>query len=154
MNTYEKEVIGNIIVMKNIVFPNSQGSKHEIDHSWEKGRPCIIIYSDENYDYFLPLKSHITDTKYIEHYVPLSEDELLYKDVNRFGQYNSKKYSKITVKGFVNLETIYKTPISWHDEIGKINYEKYIEIINALKKYINDKDLETILNSATIIKGR
>lgn len=154
MNTYEKEAIGNIILMKNIIFPNFQGSKHEIDHSWKKGRPCIIIYSDEDYDYFLPLKSCISDPKYKNHYIPLSEDDLLYKDVIRFGKHNNKKYFKINTKGFVNLETIYKTPISWHDEIGKVKYEKYIEIINGIKIYLKNSDLERILNSATIIKGR
>ena len=128
MNTYENEAIGNIILMRNIIFTNSEENKHEIDHSWKKGRPCIIIYSDENYDYFLPIKSHITDSKYKEHYISLSENDLLYKDVNRFGKFNRRKFSNIIVQGYINLETIYKTPICWHDGIGKVTYEKYVEI--------------------------
>ena len=78
MNAYEKGVIGNIIIMKNIVFTNSINVKktHEIDHSWRTGRPCLIIYSDDEYDYFLTIKSHITDTKYQNHYASLNESEL------------------------------------------------------------------------------
>jgi len=154
MNTYERESIGNIILMKNIVFPNHEGNKHEIDHSWKNGRPCIIIYSDENYDYFLPIKSTITDIKYLYHYIPLSENNLLYKELNRFGKYNKKKYSKIETKGYINIETIYKTPISWHDEIGKVKFKTYKTIIDRLKEYHKKKDLNAVFKEATIIKGR
>ena len=65
MNTYEKEAIGNIILMRNIVFTNSTNKPQEIDHSWKRGRPCLIIYSDDEYDYFLTIKSSISDTKNI-----------------------------------------------------------------------------------------
>ena len=154
MNTYEKEAIGNIILIKNIVFSNHQKTKREIDHSWETGRPCIIIYSDENYDYFLPIKSSISQPKYQRHYIPLNEQELLYRQTKRLNDYNQKKYAKIETKGYINLETIYKIPISGHDEIGKITYEKYIEVINSIKEYQKGKNLEFILNDATIVKGR
>ena len=69
MNKYENETIGNIILMKNIVFTNERKNTHEIDHSWRTGRPCLIIYSDNEYDYFLTMKSSITNTKFQKYYV-------------------------------------------------------------------------------------
>lgn len=154
MNTYEKEAIGKIILMRNIVFNNSKASKYEIDHSWRNGRPCLIIYSDDEYDYFLTMKSSISDTKYEKHYVPLDESNLLYKDINRFDKNNLKKLSKIIVKGYINFETIYKTPISWHDEIGKISFKKYKEVIDKIKEYYKTEDLNTLFKEAKTIKGR
>lgn len=154
MNTYERETIGNIILMRNIVFQNPDDKKNELDHSWKEGRPCIIIYSDEEYDYFLPIKSNITDPKYEYHYIPISEKNLLYKNIKLFRKNNINKLSQKETKGYINLETIYKTPISWHDEIGKVKLKTYKTIINRLKEYHKNKNLEVVFKEATIIKGR
>ena len=154
MNAYEKGVIGNIIIMKNIVFTNSINIKktYEIDHSWRTGRPCLIIYSDDEYDYFLPIKSYITDIKYQNHYASLNESNLLYKDINKLSKYNFKKNSNRVVKGYINFETIYKTPVSWHEGIGKISFEKYKEIIDEIKEYYKLEDLNTVFKEAKTIK--
>ena len=154
MNAYENGVIGNIILMKNIVFTNNINIKktHEIDHSWRTGRPCLIIYSDDEYDYFLPIKSYITDIKYQNHYASLNESNLLYKDINKLSKYNFKKNSNRVVKGYINFETIYKTPVSWHEGIGKISFEKYKEIIDEIKEYYKLEDLNTVFKEAKTIK--
>ena len=57
MNTYEREAIGNIILIKNIIFKNTANKKKEVDHAWKFGRPCLVIYSDEQYDYILTITS-------------------------------------------------------------------------------------------------
>lgn len=154
MNTYEKEAIGNIVLVRNIVFKNAEDKKQVLDHSWKGGRPCIIIYSDKNYDYFLPIKSNITDSKYQVHYVPLSEDNLLYKNINMHRKDHKNKFSQIETKGYVNLETIYKIPISGHDEIGKIEFKTYKTIISKLLEYYKKEDLNKLFEEAKIIKGR
>ena len=84
----------------------------------------------------------------------LDESNILYKDVNRFGKNNLKKLSKIIVKGYINFETIYKTPISWHDEIGKISFEKYKEVIDKIKAYYKIEDINTLFKESKTIKGR
>ena len=59
MKRYEREAIGDIVIIKNIIFKNKvKEGKKETDHSWEQGRPCIIIYNDDEYDYFLTMKSN------------------------------------------------------------------------------------------------
>lgn len=154
MNTYERETIGNIILMRNIIFQNPDDKKSELDHSWKEGRPCIIIYSDEEFDYFLPIKSNITDSKFEYHYIPINEKNILYKSIKMFRKNNINKLFKKETKGYINLETIYKTPISWHDEIGKITFKKYKSIIQRLKEYYKVKELNKLFEEAKKIKGR
>lgn len=154
MDTYERDTIGSIILMKNIVFQNANNKKNELDHSWQKGRPCIIIYSDEEYDYFLPITSNISNPKFYYHYVPLSDDNLLYKDMNLSRKYNINKLYQRKTEGYINLETIYRTPISWHDEIGKVNFNQYKFLIQRLREYYKGKNLNELFEEAKIIKGR
>ena len=51
MNSYEREAIGDIVIVKGIVFENTAIGKKEPDHAWKDGRPCMIIYSDNELDY-------------------------------------------------------------------------------------------------------
>ena len=46
MNSYEREAIGDIVIIKGLVFENTAIGKKEPDHAWKDGRPCMIIYSD------------------------------------------------------------------------------------------------------------
>ena len=154
MNTYEREAIGNIIIMRNIVFQNNINGRKEIDHAWKSGRPCVIIYSDDKYDYFLTLKSNITHSQQESHYFPLNENNFLYRNISRYGKYNIKDMRKRKTKGEVNLESIYKAPISGHDEIGKITFETYKQIIDKLKDYHKMENLDEIITKAKISKGR
>ena len=57
MNSYEREAIGDIVIVKGIVFENTAIGKKEPDHAWKDGRPCMIIYSDNELDYLLTLTS-------------------------------------------------------------------------------------------------
>ena len=57
-------------------------------------------------------------------------------------------------KYYIDFETIYKTPVSWHEGIGKISFEKYKEIIKKIKEYYKIEDLNTLFKEAKAIKGR
>lgn len=50
MIVYENDYIGKIVYIKNIVFAKEE---NKLDHAYNTGRPCLLIYSDEEYDYFL-----------------------------------------------------------------------------------------------------
>ena len=49
--------LGEIVIIKNIVFKKDRNTKKQVDHAWSSGRPCLILYSDEEYDYYLTLTS-------------------------------------------------------------------------------------------------
>lgn len=143
MNTYEKEVIGNIIVVRNMTFENTTINKQESDHAWNSGRPCIIIYSDDDYDYFLTMTSNPEIIEaFKEHHFKISKKDLLH----HYGD-------KIT-KGAIKLETVYKMPICGHRELSKVNFETYKDIIIKLKKYHQNRNLDEIINNAKSLRGR
>ena len=54
MVMYENDYIGKIVYIKNIVFAKGET---KLDHAYNTGRPCLLIYNDEEYDYFLVLNS-------------------------------------------------------------------------------------------------
>ena len=53
MESYENSIVGNIVLVRNLVFYNNANRKYELDHAYKTGRPCLVIYSDDEYDYFL-----------------------------------------------------------------------------------------------------
>ena len=152
MSTYEREAIGNIVIIKNMIFRNSLSYKKEIDHSWEMGRPCIIIHSDDEYDYFLSMKSNPDYEKYRYKYIPIDKDDLLNRDIHRYNRFDNIKSRQKEITGAVNLENIYKIPISGHDEIGKLTVETYKYIILMLKAYYKTDNLDEIIKNAQTIK--
>lgn len=154
MNTYEREIIGNIVIVKNIIFKNIVINKNELDHSYKYGRPCIIIYSDEEYDYLLTLTSQNKGNQ--SNYLKLEEEDLLPITFHRFYKEDvrKKQLHKMTLKGYINLENIYKMPISGHDEVGKVTFESFKNIISKLKKYHQKDSLEEIIANAKNIRGR
>ena len=154
MNTYEREPIGNIIIIKNLIFPNTVTNKKEIDHAWRNGRPCIIIHSDNDYDYILALKTNITDEKFGYHYFPLRKSNFLHQNISRYSNYNIKKRNNIETHGTINLQNIYKIPISGHDITAKITFETYKAIITKLKEYHQKENLNEIITNAQHIGGR
>lgn len=151
MNTYEREAIGNIIIIRNLIFQNTVKGQKEIDHAWKMGRPCIIIHSDNEYDYILALKTNVTDEKFENHHFLLSKKNLL---SCRHGNYNTKKKNNREIHGAVNLQNIYKIPISGHNIVEKITFETYKAIIAKLKEYHKIEDLNTILENAQSARGR
>lgn len=148
MAAYTRETIGNIVIIRNIIFKNTHINKDEVDHAWQNGRPCIIIYSDEEYDYFLAIKSSSTEGRNPEQYIPIAEEDLLYKNKS-----TSKQIQLKTIKGNINLENIYKMPIHGHNEIGKVTFSAYRNIINRLIEYYKKEDLGTVFKNAKIIHG-
>jgi len=142
INTYETEAIGNIIIVCNIIFENSIIDKKEADHAWKNGRPCIIIYSDNEYDYILPIKSSTTKKQYDNQYIELKAEDLIYR-----------KEKEIT-KGKINILTIYRIPISGHNKVNKVKFTKYKKIINVLKQYHRSENIDEIIKSSNSIRGR
>jgi len=143
MNTYERESIGNIVIIKNLVFKDT----NEADHAWYNGRPCLIIYSDNEYDYFLTIKS-VHDKKYNDFHFQINNYDLIPTYYSRQNPKFKKATRKKGLKGAVNLQNIYKMPISGHDEVGKLTLQTYKDVISKLKKHHNNVSLEEILDKA------
>jgi len=154
MNTYEREAIGNIVIIRNMIFKNNVSYKKEIDHSWEMGRPCIIIHSDDEYDYFLAMKSNPDYEKYGHKYIPINKDDLLNIIIHRYNRFENTRSRQREITGAVNLENVYRIPISGHDEVGKLTFGTYKYIIKRLKYYYNTEDLNEIIKNAESIRGR
>ena len=73
-----------------------------LDHAWMLGRPCVIIYSDDVYDYFLTLSSSVTKKDYY------------YKIKNRYFEFDESNFTflqKGAKLGTFNIETIYQKRI-------------------------------------------
>lgn len=149
MKTYERETIGSIVIIKNIIFENPLNHKKEIDHAYKYGRPCFIIYSDEEYDYFLTMTSNAKREQYTKQNFSLNKlnkDSFIYRERNFI-----KDEKEISL---INLQHIYKIPISGHNEIGKVTFETYKNIINKLKKYYKNENINEIIEKSQIVRGR
>lgn len=152
---YENDAIGDIIIMKNMVFQNTKTGKNEIDHSWVTGRPCLIIYSDDEYDYFLTFTSTIRGKKFDKQYFPINSNDLLYQCQYRMDdKRRESKKRKSPLEGRINLENVYKKRISGNDVIYKIKLDTLKEVIEALKKYYNGKSIEEIISTSKKVGGR
>jgi len=151
MNTYEREPIGNIIIIRNLIFQNTVRDQKEIDHAWKMGRPCLIIHSDADHDYILALKTNVTDEKFENHHFQLSKKDFL---PNRCNNHNIKSKNKREIHGAVNLQNVYKIPISGHKVIEKITFKTYKEIIAKLKEYHEKENLNEIIENAQTVRGR
>lgn len=154
MNTYEREPIGNIIIIRNMIFQNTVTDKKELDHAWRSGRPCVIIHSDNEYDYILALKTNITDEKFEHQHFPLSKNDFLHQQISRFSNYDGSKRNSRKTHGAVNLQNIYKIPISGHDITSKITFKTYKAIIEKLKEYHKKENLSEIIENSQIVRGR
>lgn len=130
MDAYERSELGKIVIIKNIVFKNSIGAKHQVDHAWKKGRPCVIIYSDDEFDYYLPLSSTKANKNYYQkikdEFFELSEKDFIFMD-------SEKKY------GVIHITELHKKKTSGYTVIGKITKETYYELIHKIKNYHNQE---------------
>lgn len=147
---YDKELIGNIVNIKGLRFINTDTQKYEMDHAYKNGRPCLLIYSDDKYDYFLSLTSNKKRSKYKNEYYQLSNDS--YKYLYKYPFYGSWK-EKPTI-GFANVKCVFKMPICGYGfgEIGKIKFSEYKNIINLFKEYHKVDDINEILENAISIR--
>lgn len=75
-----------IVIVRDIIFYNEITENYEMNHAFQKGRPCLILYSDGEYDYFLSLTSQ-QKGKYVDEYYPVTPDSFHYVYCNRpFGK--------------------------------------------------------------------
>ena len=118
------------------------------------GRPCIIIHSDNEYDYVLTLKTNVTNEKFEYHHFPLSKENFLHQEISRFTNYGKGKKNNKETQGAVNLQNIYKIAISGHDITGKITFKTYKAIITKLKACHEKESLNEIIENAQIVRGR
>lgn len=141
---YSKSNLGSIIIVKGIIFNNSNNNRRVVDHAHELGRPCLLIYSDDEYDYFLTLTSSIKNNKRSEYYKLLNKDyDYLYSGSD-------------SAVGFINLRNIYKKKICGYgvDDIGKIKYSVYKDIMNKFKEYHCNYSFDEIKESSIVIGSR
>lgn len=149
MNSYEREAIGDIVIIKGLVFENTVIGKKEPDHAWKDGRPCMIIYSDSELDYLLTLTS--VDREGSKQHFKINDENILYEEDFKY-RYNRKERIEKSIKGYVNLENIYKIHISGHDKIGKVTFETYKNIFKAMKMRRPKQTIREILNSAVSVR--
>lgn len=150
MEKYNLMLEGKIILVKNMNFSN--GDK---DHAWNSGRPCVILYVDDEFEYVLPI-THSIHEKFINKYFYIDNNLILEFYDKRFKETILKRKNKLNSKnakvisGYINLRHIYKIPIAYRDEIGKIKYDSYKDIINNLNKYHAVNSLEESLEKAVV----
>lgn len=143
---YEYIDEGKVIIVNNFRFEDGK-----LDHAWNRGRPCLILFSDDKYEYVLPIKSEVKKSNYFDKY-PINKNS--FEEFNEVG-YNentlnefiggTKKtrissHMKKDLSGYVNLEHIFKIPIAYRNEIGKIKKNIFKEIVNKLHLVQKTKD--------------
>ena len=151
---YENIDEGKVIIVNNFRFEDGK-----LDHAWNRGRPCLILFSDEEYQYVLPIKSEVRKVDNSDKY-PITKksfesfNEIGYNDftLNTFirGTKNVKitGYMKKDISGYVNLEHIFKLPIAFRNEIGKIKKNIFQEIINKLYQVQKTNDAHELTERA------
>ncbi len=80
-SNYENSYLGSIVIIRNLIFNQNKKNGNQVDHAWRAGRPCVIIYTDNEYDYFLPLSSTIAEKNIM---LILNTNFLSYPKTNSF----------------------------------------------------------------------
>lgn len=144
---YENDYIGKIVYIKNIVFAKGE---NKLDHAYNIGRPCLLIYSDEEYDYFLIISSQIKNKNYDFDYYKLNNDDFMYL-YDYHG--NNSRVKLDSAHGYVYLRSIYKRKVSGFgmNDSGKIKLKTYKDIINKIKFLHNNENMSEIINNARVI---
>lgn len=149
---YDSSVVGSIVIIKDIVFDFD--NKRGVDHAYKKGRPCLIIHSDDEFDYFLVM-THEIRKEFASHYYKCNINDYQYRYEYKYRQDtpNYEKYTKVH-EGYINLQNIYKRPVSGYgsNEIGKLKLSSYKRIVEKLKRY-NKSELDDLINGANNIRG-
>lgn len=147
MKKYINSELGNVIVVRNFVFENNI-----VDHAYDFGRLCVILYIDGEYEYIVPITSRKVgdDNQFVE----LNEDLISFYYNNNFllgdKKNNKRSYSKLKNKelyGYINLKNVYKISSFYHDEVCKLNYDGYVNIMNKIRELhignISDISIDT-----------
>lgn len=147
---YENDYIGKIVNIRGIVFDNYISNKKEVDHAYNTGRPCIIIYSDEEYDYFLTMSSSMNVHGQNFEFFKLNSDDYMY-----LYKYVGDSHKNV-FEGYINLKKVYKKKVSGFgmDDKGKIKFEVYKKLMEKFKKYHNYKELNDICEKASELRTR
>ena len=125
-STYENSILGSIVIIHGLVFCQKFKHKNQVDHACLTGRPCIIIYTDDEYDYFLPLSSSATN---LPNYNKLK---------NKCFELSKKSflYSKnVKPTGVVNMGEYFRKKISGYSVIGKLTKESYTALVKEFSAY-------------------
>lgn len=150
MDNYDRMLEGRITAINNFVFEDGK-----LDHAWKNGRLCLIIYADDEYEYVLPI-THYVSEKLKSKYYYISDDSFKEKYKRRLKEttltYKNKLDSKNKneVSGYINLRNIYKVPIAYRNEIGKLKYKVYKNIIKKLNYLHKTESLEEVINERVI----
>ena len=144
---YENDYIGKIVYIKNIVFAKGE---NKLDHAYNTGKPCLLIYSDEEYDYFLIISSQIKNKNYDFDYYKLNNDDFMYL-YDYHG--NNSRVKLASAHWYVYLRSIYKRKVSGFgmNDSGKIKLKTYKDIINKIKFLHNKENMSEIINNARVI---
>lgn len=135
MDDYEKSYLGNIVIVKNIIFNTNLNRKNKLDHSWKKGRPCIVLYTDEDYDFLVSLKSN--------------------KPIDAIYNHVKNEYYELSAKDFLNLQDGEKIGVihladffirkaSGYKIIGKLTKKTYLEVLKKFS-YYNKENINDII---------
>lgn len=143
MNSYERSFLGDIVLVKHLVFKNNNTGKYEMDHAYYTGRPCIIIYTDNEYDYFLPLtKGGKCINNYLyDYFIIDNKEDILFVD--------DKSVDFIC---YANLRNIYKIPISFRKRKSKVKYSVYKDLIEEVKRKYKIEEIDKIVKKYSLLK--
>lgn len=151
---YEYLDEGKVIIVNNLRFEDGT-----IDHAWNKGRPCLVLFSDDEYEYILPIKSEIKNEHYFDK-IPFDKDSFLYFNEKGYNEttlndfIGTSKHCRIKTKikkelsGYINLGHVLKIPIAYRNEIGKFKYDFFKKIIDRLHKIQKTKNNEELKEKA------
>ena len=147
MNKYDMILEGKIVVIRNFVFEDGK-----LDHAWNTGRICLVVYADDNYEYVLPITHAIKDNCEYHHF---------YIDKSSFLDFYSSRYKEKSIKhkkkdsknnqdvcGYINIKKLYKFPVAYRDEIGKLNYDCFKKILSKLHYFHDTKSIEELISKS------
>ena len=138
MDQYERSYLGNIVIISNLVFSQAVKEKNRVDHAWHRGRPCVIFFTDGEYDYFMPLSS----TKRNKNYYDKIKDE--YFELSKEDFLSLNKNQKI---GVIHITEHFRKRASGYPTIGKLTKECYTELIKRFSAY-HKEPLERVIKNS------
>ncbi|MBQ7141267.1 MAG: hypothetical protein IJO32_07185 [Bacilli bacterium] len=105
--------VGSIVINKNLVFKE----KGELDHAYKNGRPCLVIALDEENYYYLSISRTVKSTEKTSIDLP-----------------DFKK------KSSPSFRNVFKAPLCWKDEKGKVPIKTMLTIYKEFVKYYSKRE--------------
>lgn len=128
--------IRDVIIVKNIIF--KENGKGVVDHTWEKGRPCVVISNSDDWIYVLPLSTQIKDTR-SRYFIEKNNIEY---------DYMYEGYKRGTEACF---DSIMKIKECGRLKIGVLKNKCFLDMLRKMISYCKDMDreinIEKLLNS-------